>query len=217
MVESLSIGESTYSLNEASHLRNQLLKLYEYIDILSKKIMVLGLNSEVPPPPRQLYLQRAIRTFSSNFLKENMSGIQQLPSEEEYNKMQECHSLEMQQKFALERQAAMVAQEQEQRRASVDSLSYNRQQQAQHPQQLSPLSREGYTRTESNGSIGKGWTPSETSPYVKNTSDPMLQQMEIIRGYIKQAKQAQKMDEVEMLEQNLRELQLEYRRQQDLS
>ena len=179
--------------------------------------MVLGLNDEIPPPQRQLYLQRAIRTFSSNFLKENMSGIQQLPSEEEYNKMQESHSLEMQHKFALERQAAMVAQEQEQRRASVDSLTYSRQQAQQQQQQLSPQSREGYTRTESNGSIGKGWTPLETSPYVKNTSDPMLQQMEIIRGYIKQAKQAQKMDEVEMLEQNLRELQVEYRKQQDMS
>lgn len=214
MVESLSIGESTYSLNEANHLRSQLLKLYEYIDILSKKIMVLGLNDDVPPPTRQLYLQRAIRTFSSNFLKENMSGIQQLPSEEEYNKMQESHSLEMQHKFALERQAAMVAQEQEQRRASLDSLTYSRQQTQQ--QQLSPLSREGYTRTESNGSIGKGWTPLETSAYAKNTSDPMLQQMEIIRGYIKQAKQAHKTDEVEMLEQNLRELQLEYRKQQNM-
>jgi rabenosyn-5 len=41
----------------------------------------------------------------------------------------------------------------------------------------------------------------------------MLQQMEIIRGYIRQAKTAKRLDEVAMLEQNLRDLQLEYQRQ----
>ena len=45
----------------------------------------------------------------------------------------------------------------------------------------------------------------------------MLQQMEIIRGYIRQARQAQRLDEVAMLEQNLRDLQLEYTRQQQQS
>ena len=38
----------------------------------------------------------------------------------------------------------------------------------------------------------------------------MVQQMNIIRGYIKQAKQARKWDEVQMLEQNLKELQQEF-------
>ena len=42
----------------------------------------------------------------------------------------------------------------------------------------------------------------------------MIQQMNIIRSYIKQAKQAGKLDEVQMLEQNLKELQNEYLRQQ---
>ncbi|GAB1603705.1 rabenosyn-5-like [Argonauta hians] len=203
MVESLSHGESTYSLNEANQLRCQLLKLYEYIDIISKKILTLGVNSESTPPVRQLYLQKAIRTFSSNFLKENLSGIQQLPSQEEYEKMKNSHTAEMQQKFALERQEAMLAQEQEQRRTSIDSSTSSYR-------QLHSPSRDDDSRTETNGNIGKGWKPSEISCYSQKTNDPMLQQMEIIRGYIKQAKQAQKFDEVEMLEQNLQELQLEY-------
>jgi rabenosyn-5 len=42
----------------------------------------------------------------------------------------------------------------------------------------------------------------------------MVQQMNIIRGYIKQARQAEKLDEVKMLEQNLKDLQREYLRQQ---
>ena len=38
----------------------------------------------------------------------------------------------------------------------------------------------------------------------------MVQQMDIIRGYIRQAHQANKLDEVQMLEQNLKDLQREY-------
>jgi len=43
--------------------------------------------------------------------------------------------------------------------------------------------------------------------------DPMIQQMNIIRGYIQQARSANRFDEVSMLENNLKELQVEYRRQ----
>lgn len=40
--------------------------------------------------------------------------------------------------------------------------------------------------------------------------------MNIIKGYLKQAKQAQKWDEVEMLEANLKHLEDEYYRQLEL-
>ena len=38
--------------------------------------------------------------------------------------------------------------------------------------------------------------------------DPLLQQISIIKGYIAQAKQAGKMDEVKMLTENLKDLQI---------
>jgi rabenosyn-5 len=40
--------------------------------------------------------------------------------------------------------------------------------------------------------------------------DPMLQQINIIRNYIKQAREAHKYDEMHMLEENLKELEIEY-------
>jgi rabenosyn-5 len=49
---------------------------------------------------------------------------------------------------------------------------------------------------------------------MSSSPDPMLQQMDIIRNYIKQAKQAKKMDEVETLERNLLELEAEYYKNQ---
>merc|ERR1712025_734318 len=45
------------------------------------------------------------------------------------------------------------------------------------------------------------------------TDDPMLQQIQIIRGYIAQARQQNRFDEVHMLETNLQMLQEELRKQ----
>ena len=55
-----------------------------------------------------------------------------------------------------------------------------------------------------------GWKPSEVAVTARSQDDPMVQQMDIIRGYIKQARQANKLDEVQMLENNLKDLQQEY-------
>ena len=43
--------------------------------------------------------------------------------------------------------------------------------------------------------------------------DPMVQQMNNLRGYIQQAREANMFDEVSMLESNLRMLQEEFKRQ----
>ena len=63
--------------------------------------------------------------------------------------------------------------------------------------------------------IDSGWKPVEQNSNKTDADDPMLQQINIIRGYVKQAKQAQKFDEVKMLEDNLRELQHEWWKQQN--
>ena len=52
-----------------------------------------------------------------------------------------------------------------------------------------------------------GWKP-ETQ--VSDNDDPMLQQINIIKSYIKQAKQQSKWDEVHMLEENLNQLEKAY-------
>lgn len=63
--------------------------------------------------------------------------------------------------------------------------------------------------------IDSGWKPMEIGSNKTSFDDPMLQQINIIRGYVKQAKQAQKYDEVRMLEENLKDLQQEWWRQQN--
>lgn len=60
-----------------------------------------------------------------------------------------------------------------------------------------------------------GWLPSADSVHTRSElEDPLLQQIENIRSFIRQAREANRTDEVAMLEENLRQLQDEYDQQQ---
>lgn len=58
-----------------------------------------------------------------------------------------------------------------------------------------------------------GWSP-VTNANV-NSDNPMVEQMNIIRNYIKQAKEAYRFSEVASLERNLQELNEEYFKMQN--
>lgn len=60
-----------------------------------------------------------------------------------------------------------------------------------------------------------GWSP-VTNANV-NSDNPIVVQMNNIRNYIKQAKEAYRFDEVQSLERNLQELNEEYFKMQDSS
>lgn len=61
----------------------------------------------------------------------------------------------------------------------------------------------------------QGWLPSADSANTRaELDDPLLQQIENIQSFLRQAREAQRMDEVAMLEENLRQLQDEYDQQQ---
>ncbi|KAL3851951.1 hypothetical protein ACJMK2_015641 [Sinanodonta woodiana] len=207
MSESLSAGESTYRLQEAQIIRTKLLRQYDVIDQLSKKIVGLGVNAEEPQSMKQMAIQKSIRTFATGFIQDNMIGLQSLPSEEQYQKLQDARKAEIQKRIAMERAATIEAQEKEKRERDKvenrDSMQEKGLRQNNYDEQTE--------RT--NSQVHRGWKPAENSVRVTN-EDPMLQQMEIIRSYIKQAKQANKWDEVKMLEENLRDLQREYASQQ---
>ena len=57
----------------------------------------------------------------------------------------------------------------------------------------------------------KGWGPVNVT--MSGSPDPMVQQMDIIKGYIRQAKQERRFEEVALFEQNLKDLELEYMKQ----
>ena len=174
--------------------------------IFSKRIAVLGLDNPDPPPARSLQLQRSIRTHITNFIQFNVMGLQNLPTQEELEKLQEKRRIEIQRKIEAERRLA-AEKEARRKREEQDKELNNRKVTS------SALAKKN--GKEQNLALGGGWKPSEMNSYSSDTDDPMIQQMNIIKGYIKQARLAQKFDEVKMLEDNLKELQLEYYRQQN--
>ena len=60
----------------------------------------------------------------------------------------------------------------------------------------------------------EGWLPTQVRA-DDDEADPLVQQISIIKGYITQAKQAGKMDEVKMLTENLKDLQLVVKKERE--
>ena len=142
-----------------------------------------------------------------------MFTLPNLPPVDKINKLQEERAK------LLARKAAEEKAQRE--RAMQDRLQAAKQQQQQQQQQQRHGSRD-LNRNEPSGKaktsqqipesvVGNGWGPVPISQ--GSSPDPMLQQIDIIKSYITQAKQQRKFDEVEMLERNLMELEEEYMRQ----
>ncbi|XP_078064977.1 rabenosyn-5, partial [Mustelus asterias] len=87
MADSLNAGESTYGLERASNLRVELMKLYERIDLLSKRIASLGVSEDPQPHPKTLQLQRMIRLSATQFLQEKLLGLTSLPTLEKFEEL----------------------------------------------------------------------------------------------------------------------------------
>lgn len=151
-----------------------------------------------------IQLQNAIRMAATHFLKENMLGLPSLPNEEQLKSVQEQRRLEIQKKIEEEKKQEIDKQMiRSQRKSSYPNINNASFSQHEKEQIVSP---------------DNGWGPEfHNSEGSKRNVDPMLQQMEIIRNYIKQARDAHKYDEVHMLEENLKELEIEYSCQNGLN
>ncbi|KAM4021574.1 rabenosyn-5 [Anomaloglossus baeobatrachus] len=201
MAQSINAGETTYNLDHANSLRVEVQKLYELIDALSKKILTLGINEDPKPHPKNLQLQKMVRYSATLFVQEKLLGLMSLPTKEMYEGLKEKRKQENEQKLQRERQAALEAQR---RRDEKKKDTLPRTAEALNGEPQPP------------GRIRKveGWLPTSGVPRNKETSDPLLQQIENITSYIQQAQLAGRVDEVRMLEENLRQLQDEYDQQQ---
>ncbi|XP_068197329.1 rabenosyn-5 [Antennarius striatus] len=202
MAESLNAGETTYNLDTAAGLRLEVQKYYELIDALSKRILTLGVKDDPPPRPKSLQLQKMIRYSATLFVQEKLLGLMSLPTAEKYEELKEQRKQEQEKKLQQERLAVKETlkrrQESERSRPPVSTNG-----------ELPPASRApGMTKA-------GGWLPSAGSANARSElDDPLLQQIENIQSFLRQAREADRKDEVLMLEENLRQLQDEYDQQQ---
>lgn len=169
----------------------------------SRKIAQLGTQEERPPHAKQLQLQNAIRSSVTHFLRHTMLGLPALPTQEELQKLQEQRRIEIEKRIQQEKQLAF----EQQKRMTASPQRQNIR--------LNNIYSEP-NRSEGVVSPDDGWNPEFASKRRDNDNasseemDPMLQQINIIRNYIRQARDAHKYDELHMLEENLKELEIEY-------
>ena len=108
----MSSGETNYHLTDANNLRLKLLKLAESVDLMSKKIAVLGTECQSEghsADSRKFLLQTQIRRASVNFIKETLVGLPSLPTEEEFVKLQQRRKEFVARKVEEERRKAQEA------------------------------------------------------------------------------------------------------------
>lgn len=208
MADSLNNGETNYHLDDAKVLRVKLLKIAENVDSMSKKISTLGTEEtaedEIPKNQRRFLLQNQIRRASVNFIKETLVGLPSLPSQEELVKLQERRKEEIARKIEEERRKAQAARQ-----------KYQEMQEKRLADSKNNTPNTKFNQSNVSYETGVVFSAnSQDQAFNSSVSeDPMVQQMNIIRGYIQQARSANRFDEVSMLESNLKELQIEYRRQ----
>ncbi|KAK9500713.1 hypothetical protein O3M35_001927 [Rhynocoris fuscipes] len=188
MSSSLNAGESVYNLQEAQIVKVKLLKLAENIDTLSSKIAVLGKDTENPPQGQAFRLQTMIRSAFATYLRNKLLTLPLLPTEEQFERAQNKRREEI---------TARI-QEEKLRHAKLNHVVSSSK---------SGPSQQKVTNDPA-VSLGQGWVPE--SKKVNEADDPLIEQMNIIRSYIKEAKMAHRYDEVKSLEENLHELKKEF-------
>lgn len=179
IINNLYEGDSVYTLNDASALRGKIGHLAEIIDSLSKEIVALKCQSG----SRQESLQKSIRMASVKFIKDNMLSIPPIPHEEEIKRIQQKRINALSMKIERDRRLAQEAFER---------------------YELGGTSSEGLINSGQGGAKTKtgfamttidNWTGSQQSSGQFN-NDPLVEQINIIKGYIKQARDAMRFEEV---------------------
>lgn len=151
-----------------------------------------------------------IAASASAFIQENLVSLSPLPTEEELERLREARRIEARRRVEEERrQLELQAAARRLREESTPTDT---------PSARVVAAEVKFTPNGSEGSIvvpDVGWNPEQrklptSRGGLGKSDDPMLQQMDIIRGYIRQARDARRFDELHMLEDNLRLLQQEY-------
>jgi len=206
MADSLNNGETTYQIKEAQVLRLQVMKAAETVQAVSKKI------EELPPDDAKCAkLQDRIRAAAMNFVKETLVGLPKTPTEKEFEVIKKQKAQEATKRIEEEKKSALEAK--------IKSESMKKQQlqfsksmahisNAVSKKQLFPVQ----TKTKDAKRIGQGFVASVAGQETID-DDPLGQQIHNLKQFIKQAKTAGKYDDARILENNLKELQEEHKRQ----
>lgn len=180
MCRSLRTGESIYQLEDAQLLRNKLMTFGDAMDSLSKQILQLNFDGETNDYQS---LRNKLRLFVAQYLQRNLLGLPSLPYEYELKELQERRHNEI--RLALE------SGKSEQASADRSNASSSK-------------------RSNEIVSTDNGWNIDKIQLNDEQNDDPILLQINIIKQYIEQARLDHRYDELNLLESNLKQLEIEY-------
>lgn len=183
MVASLVEGDTVFTLADAGALKAKIGRVAESMDSFSKAI--LSLECERGSQPDRL--QRFVRIACVQFIKERMLDLSPLPSAEEVAARQKRRRQEAEQRIERERRLAMEQWERSQALA---------QQQQQNGGPTTPVRRNGANSSATGSALTSidNWSGQQAS--MASSNDPLVEQITIIKGYIKQARDALRFEEV---------------------
>lgn len=178
IVNTLYLGDSVYTINDASSLRGKVGKMAEVLDQLSKDVLQIKCQKG----SREESLQKSIRLGCIKFIKENMLSIHPIPSEVEIKKIQEERIFKLSHKIERDRRIAQEAFE----RYELGGTSSNTANTPMKSKSSSML------KSVENSS----WVGHQENQKLDSKGDPLLEQINIIKSYIKQARDAMRFEEV---------------------
>uniref|UniRef100_A0A915Q518 C2H2-type domain-containing protein n=1 Tax=Setaria digitata TaxID=48799 RepID=A0A915Q518_9BILA len=216
--ESLSRGETMYSLDSAVQLRNRLMQLQKEIDSVSSRVETHRVTEENTLgccTQQELLIRKNIRDFSLQILQRLATQMNLHPTEDRYNQLQEKRRANIEQRVEMERKrnAFILKSPWLILQPSISSPGFGLYSNEQNPKNC--LKESVSFSGSVGGSVDDGWSPSRmflhSNPFIEeeDKGDPLQEQILIIKGYLKQAVEDSRLEEAEILERNLCDLERE--------
>lgn len=180
MIASLLDGDTVFTLADAGALRAKIGRTAESMDSFSKAILTLECERGSQPDR----LQRFVRMACVQYIKEQMLDLSPLPSAEVVEAKQKRRRQEAEQRIERERRLAME--------------HWERSQAANTPPNGMEMRRpSGATGAATGSALATidNWSGHQ-APTGAPHNDPLVEQINIIKGYIKQARDALRFEEV---------------------
>ncbi|CAI5448728.1 unnamed protein product [Caenorhabditis angaria] len=211
LATSINNGETMYTLKSAEEMRQKCLEKQRHVDVMSKRIAEESEDCGI----REQQMRRNIRATTLQVLQGLIGQTTSLPSVEEYAKLVRKHKEEVAKQVQAARERSQLASDRILKASTSMPLIASNSSNNPSTSSLSSLNSSKSPPTRKTPEVDDGWVPQQSKSFnpfleddesINSVNSPLIEQRDQIRGFLAQAASAGKLDEVEMLERNLKEI-----------
>ena len=193
------------------------------IIVYSKQILKLGSTDQ---SVRGQKLSRSIRLYASNYLQDNLLTLPSLPTNVQLRRIREekereaeerVRKLERERELQRQKEASMGAGVGGEERKGLDKLLDLSKDISSKMSVSFKKDSAGIDIPRQRNQSNSGWMPSTSVSSMDSHDDPFAVHKQQLLAYIKQAREAKRLDEVAALEQSLRDIEVAMHQQTPLS